>query len=70
MRRSASLIDIGISPEKLEQADEKTLEIDSKLVEKNYCELKIKMRNIKKEQLERIGKEFLFNNYEKRFKVC
>lgn len=58
-----------MSPQQLENGDEGTFELDSKLIERTYSELKNKMRIMKKDQLDRIGKEFLFNNYEKRFKV-
>jgi hypothetical protein len=33
-RRSSTLIDVGITPQMLEHADEKTLEMDGKLIER------------------------------------
>ena len=38
-------------------------------MEKRYNNLKNKMKHLKSEELKRIGKEFMLNNYEARFKV-
>ena len=67
LQRKATLI--NISPQRLEEVDEKSLELESKNLEQAYNKIKNKMRIMKNEQLERIGKEFLLNSYEKRFKV-
>jgi hypothetical protein len=40
-----------------------------KLLEKRYTKIKSKLKKKKADELDRIGKEFSVNNYEKRFKV-
>jgi hypothetical protein len=39
------------------------------MIEQTYNNIKNKMRIMKNQQLDRIGREFLLNNFEKRFKV-
>eukprot|EP00347_Sterkiella_histriomuscorum_P004311 403360932 len=68
-KRRESLINIGELQSRLSQADPKLVEQEIQSLEKRYNQLKQKMRKIKQEALERIGKEFLLNNYSKRFKV-
>jgi hypothetical protein len=53
----------------MSQADEKTLELEIKNIEKKYILIKHKIKLKKSEELDRVGKEFSLNNYEKRFKV-
>jgi hypothetical protein len=43
--------------------------VEIKAVEKKYNNLKNRMKQKKGEELKRIGKEFLLNNYEARFRV-
>lgn len=54
---------------KYAKIDPKMLENEINSLEKRYNGLKQKMRRMKQEALERIGKEFMLNNYQKRFKV-
>ena len=69
MRRTSSLLDIEQIQHNIENGDKKTREEETNNIEKRYNQLKNKMKKMKAEELERIGKEFLLNNYQKRFKV-
>ncbi|CDW80296.1 UNKNOWN [Stylonychia lemnae] len=68
-QRRESLIDIDRMQKQFAKIDQKTLEIEIVNLEKRYSGLKTKMRRLKQEALERIGKEFMLNNYQKRFKI-
>ena len=63
------MIDIESIQKNAEAADENTLEDQIGDIDKRYHALKNKMKKMKQEELERIGREFLLNSYEKRFKV-
>ena len=68
-QRRESLIDIDKMQKQYAKIDPKTLEMEIANLEKRYSGLKSKMKRLKQEALERIGKEFMLNNYQKRFKV-
>lgn len=63
LQRRSSLINIGKISANVEHADEHMLEHEISALEARYNTLKAKMRNMKQEALERIGKEYLLNNY-------
>jgi hypothetical protein len=60
---------MSMSAQQLEEADEKTIEVEIKAIEKRYMDIKNKMKKVKNDELSRIGKEFMLNHYQNRFKV-